>query len=243
LTKNEDFINQILKIINKSLTIKTKMDYYIPCDTYSEKDYNKLLKLTIPLEEFKQFKKHCQNCTACQKGITQAYERYILKKDQKENTKLYQKTIDLLDKIDEQESNLIDVLINVSKDILEITKTTGEVLPPPILAPSRGGANKQKEDHQIHILQEFDAPFISVQAAFKKNEPEEPIEMCVSLLDRKTEEFMVNIEIILTGPGKKQKKSTDKNGKAIFFLQGPGNYKAVIVSGEDQIAKLKVKVN
>ena len=243
MLEKKDFINQIIKLVNKSLEIKTKMDSYIPCDIFSEEDYNKLLKETMPLDEFKQFKDHCQNCPACQKGIIQAYESFILKEDQNENITLFEKTLGLLDRIDKTGINIMDIVINSSKKILEVIKTTSEVLNAPLLAPSRGKDDKQQEEHQIRILQEFAHPLISVQASFKMDKAGQEIEMCVSLFDRKTEKFMADIEIDLTGPGKKQIKSTDENGKAIFFLQGPGNYKAVMVSGEDQIAKLNVKID
>jgi len=243
LLEKKDFINQIIKLVNKSLEIKTKMGSYIPCDIFSEEDYNKLFKETMSLNEFEQFKEHCQNCPACQKGIIQAYERFILKEDQNENITLFQKTLDLLDRIDKPIINIMDIVINSSKKILEVIETTSEVLSTPLLAPSRGKDDKQQEEQPIRIVQEFDNPLISVQASFITDKPRQAIEMCVSLLDRNTEEFMADIEITLTGPGKKQNKTTDENGKAIFFLQGPGNYKAVMVSGEDQIAKLNMKVN
>ncbi|MGP8320875.1 MAG: hypothetical protein ACT6FE_00910 [Methanosarcinaceae archaeon] len=241
--EKKDFINQILKLVNKSLEIKTKMDSYIPCDIFSEEDYNKLFKETMPLNEFKQFKDHCQNCPACRKGIIQTYERFLLKEDQNENFTLFQKTLDLLDRIDKPGINVMDIVINSSKKILEVIKTTSEVLSTPLLVPSRGKDGKQQEEQPIRILQEFDHPLISVQASFRTDKAGQIIEMWVSLLDKKTEEFMANIEITLTGPGKKQKKSTDENGKAIFFLQGSGNYNAVMVSGEDQIVKLNMKID
>ena len=241
MLEKKDFINQIIKLVNKSLEIK--MDSYIPCDIFSEEDYNKLFKETMSLNEFEQFKEHCQNCPACQKGIIQTYERFLLEEDQNENITLFQKTLGLLDRIDKTGINVMDVVINSSKKVLEVIKTTSEVLNAPLLAPSRGKDDKRQEEHQIRILQEFDHPLISVQASFKMDKPRQAIELCVSLLDSKTEEFMADIEITLTGPGEKQKKSTDENGKAIFFLQGPGNYKAVMVSGEDQIAKLNVQIN
>jgi len=241
--EKKDFINQLLKLVNKSIEIKTKMDSFIPCDIFAEEDYNKILKETMSLNEFKQFKEHCQNCPACQKGIFQAYERFTLKEDQNENITLFKKTLDLLNRIDKPGINVMDIVINSSKKILEVIETTSEVLSTPLLAPLRGKDDKQQEEQPIRIVQEFDHPLISVQASFKTDKAGQEIEMCVSLFDRKTEKFMADIEITLTGPGEKQKKSTDKNGKAIFFLQGPGDYEAVMVSGDDQIAKLNVKIN
>jgi hypothetical protein len=236
----KDFKNKILAMLRQSLEPSTVLSNIGPCERYSTVDYDRYTGGTMSLEAVRIFEDHCRDCPSCLKGLVQSHERFIREKAQSENKILFQKTMDLLDRL---ERNVISIFIEQSKDILKVIKTTGEILPMrPVLA-LRGENDESEKEQSVRILQEFVSPPVSIQASFERHRPGDEMGLTVSVFDKQSEEFIPDIKVKFEGDGVQEEAVTDQNGEVTFIVSGPGDYEASLESGSGQMARLDMVIS
>jgi len=243
LAENNNLINQVFKVVSKSPRPPVDMEINTPCDIYSLNDYDKYIQGVMPSDKARKIEIHCQDCSSCLKGILHSHEKLKMQKELSENEMLFQRTLSLLNRIDrEQEENILDIIINASKEILEIISTTGDLLNVYGILPSRGKDDSAISPKIVQVKQRFDLPPISVQATFERIRQEKKIHLNISLYDEQTEEFMPGIEITLAGLEIHEKVTSDKNGEASFTIKELGDYQANFQNDKKRIARLKVSI-
>ena len=235
----KDFKNKLLAMVRQSLEPSTVLSNIGPCERYSTVDYDRYTGGTMSLEAVRIFEDHCRDCPSCLKGLVQSHERFIREKARSENELLFQKTMDLLDRL---ERNVISIVIEQSKDILKLIKTTGQVLRTPMAPAFRGERGEAREEQTVRVIQEFPSPPVSVQASFETYKPGGEIGLRISVFNRRSEEFMPDVKITLEGPDVKESAISDENGEAAFFIKGPGEYQASLQAGKEHLGRLNVTI-
>ena len=100
----KDFKNKVLAMVRQSLEPSTVLSNIGPCERYSTVDYDRYTGGTMSLEAVRIFEDHCCDCPSCLKGLVQSHERFIREKARSENKVLFQKTMELLDRLEKEES-------------------------------------------------------------------------------------------------------------------------------------------
>jgi len=235
----KDFKKKILAMLRQSLEPSTVISNIGDCECYSMVDYDQYIRGTMSVEAVRIFETHCRDCPSCLKGIVQSQEKFDRKRERFENEILFQKTMDILDKL---EKNVINVIIEKSRDILKLIKTTGEILRTPTAPAFRVEKGEAREEQTVRVIQEFASPPVSVQASFETHEPGGKIGLKISVFNRYSEEFMPDVKITLEGPDVKESAISDENGEAEFILKGPGEYRANLRTEEEQLARLNITI-
>jgi len=234
----KDNLTEYLKNIElKALETAKKMEKPNPCEKYVVEDYDRYVKHVRgnePFENVEVFEKHCEVCTSCRHGIAQSNDKYI-------DETLLKKTMEFYDSL-KPESNIIEIILSVSKNLLKVMRTTGTILSSPLLEPTRGKIDESEPRQSFKIVQEFVQPPISVQIFLEGERSRENIKLNISLFDKQAEEFMSETPISLAGPNESQEKTTDKNGQAAFLIQGQGNYRATILSEAVVAAQVNLSI-
>lgn len=235
----KDFKKKILAMLRQSLEPSTVFSNIGLCECYCMVDYDQYIRGTMSVEAVRKFEAHCCDCPSCLKGIVQSQKRFVRKRERFENEILFQKTMDILDKL---EKNVINIIIEKSRDILKLIKTTGEILHTPTAPAFRGEKGEAREEQTVRVIQEFASPPVSVQASFETYEPGGEIGLKISVFNRHSEEFMPDVKIKLEGTDVKESAISNENGEAKFILKGPGKYRANLRTEEEQLARLNVTV-
>jgi len=228
----KDFKDKILAMVRQSIGPSTLFSGIGPCERYSATDYDQYITGDMSPEAIKAFEDHYCQCSSCLKGILESQDRA-------ESEFLFRKTMDLLDKL---EKNIIDIVIERSKDFLKIIKTTGEILHTPTALALRGQTGEPKEERSVGVLSEFAYPPISIQASFKIDKPGHGTWLTISVLDKQSEAFMPGVEISLEGLALTKDATTDENGEATFGIEHPGEYLATLRANEEPLGRLDITI-
>ena len=235
----KDFKKKILAMLRQSFEPSTVISNIGLCECYSMVDYDQYIRGTMSVEAVRIFEAHCCDCPSCLKGIVQSQERFVRKRKRFENEILFQKTMDLLDKL---EKNVINVIIEKSRDILKLIKTTGEILRTPTAPVFRGEKGEAREEQSVRVIQEFASPPVSVQVSFETYKPGSEIGLTISIFNRLSEEFMPDVKIKLEGSNVKESAISDEHGETTFAIKAPGKYRAILLADESHLARLDITI-
>jgi hypothetical protein len=226
-------------MVRQALEPSTALSTIAPCEHYSSVDYEKYIKGIMPVEAIQTFEAHCWDCPSCLKGIVASHQKYLREKDQSENEALFGKTEQLLDKL---ERNVIEVVIKKSMGILQLIRTTGEIIHRPTVPAFRGERDEPKEEQALLVMQEYVLPPLSVQASFKTYKSEDEIGLTISIFNKESEEFMPGIKITLKGTDIEETMITDENGTATLLVKGSGEYRVGLQADGEPLGILDITV-
>jgi hypothetical protein len=224
LKEPDDFLKKVIDVANKLSTNSSVASNVEGCPVYSNADITNYLGNNMKDSGVKKFEEHAFDCNACLRSI-------YLEKDKLENKTLFQKALQTMDRLDEEEEkNIITVVLKVTGKFVELIRTTGELLGQPILVPVhvRGEDESRKHAEPIRILREFMSPPLSIQGIAESGENPGEVKFTISVYDHESDKFVPGLDIILTGPKTKEKTNTDENGLAAFIVSAPNDYDIVI---------------
>ena len=222
----KNVIKQVLLELAKPLAASSvdKKAWDIVCSDYSKKDYEHYIIGHMNEYERDRFEAHCMNCSNCLIGL-------YFKNDRIENRLILEKTGNLMDQMEEtNKANLLDVVIKAAHGILQVIKTSGEVLQVPQPVPVRGDNSAAKTEEKVSIVHDISP--ISMQSSFQHAAEQGKLLLTLSFYNNELDEFLKDIKIHLSGKDIDIESSTDQGGEAVFIIQAVGRYRINIKMDE-----------
>ncbi len=216
-----------------------------PCNIYTIDDYERFLNDEMAHEEEIELVNHCDSCVACQKGLLQC-EKQIEAEEKKQCEEMLKKTFALLrEPQDIISKNLVDIVLTVSRKIIDIVKTTGKVISSPQPVLLRGDVQRIEERRKLEIIQRFTNPPVSLQISFEileEKDKEQALIVTLSTFDEESEEFQNGVEVSLSGEDYSARALTDSDGKALFVVRYPGVYDMSLRLPEDGEIAVRIEI-
>ena len=243
---------EVLAMVRRTLTPSVHYERITPCQDYSVNEYKRFLSNLMTIEDMEKFVHHCQGCVACLKGISQAHEKFLQQQEQRENDVLLHKTLTLLDELEAKNhpvefpktvsiKNFFSIALEASKGFLDLLVTTGELLTPTPDIALRGEDREPALIPSIRILQEFSEPPWSIQTTFERCETKKEFQLTISILNRKTEEVLKGIQVMLCGPKRQVGLTSDDHGQAVFTISRIGDYVVHFIDKGEILAQLSTE--
>lgn len=233
------FIDKIFQIVLQTFEASNRYSTKNTCEKYSSDDHDRYI---MSMDEMPEFEDHCMTCTACQQGIYAAAQKRTLEIDLSENNFLFRKTLDIFDELDKRVSkNLFDIVVNITKDVINIIKTTGEILTGPVPLAIRGKGENSSKSKSIKILKELESPAISIQISFLKQEFENDVMMTLSFFNRDSDEFISGVNMVFNDNGKKRTLISDENGEISTLMKAPCDWVVHCKAANEEFAQLNLK--
>jgi hypothetical protein len=204
------------------------------CRIYSENDYRRFLKHDMSDEENQRFSEHLDLCPFCSHALTQIHTELKLINDKR----IFDKTIALMDRLDQ--FNKIDIFIQIGKKIMDVIRTTGEILTIPQPIAVRGENRCSLSEDQKCIVQDFDTPPVSVQVCLAAKLDDQRMELTLSLYDKENEIFISNANCLFIVQSVEYDLATDTNGAVSLDLPLPGPYSIKIQKAGKPIADIDI---
>lgn len=244
--EKKEFINKVLVLARQSLEPEL-LKGNIQCYRISKDDFNSYIEGAMPISKQSLFEKHCLECIFCAVRLSQSWESFILEQEIAENKMIFERTIDLLDRLEQQKQedvpdNIMRIVIEAVQNAFRVVLTTGEILKPGFAIIMRGVREESTKDNTIQILQEFSHPDISIQAMIIKDKTEQAT-LQLSLFDRTSDAFMPDIEMHLIGASNiLQKEVSDNNGAAKFQIHIPGDYLIDVLTLSELLTRIYISI-
>jgi hypothetical protein len=219
------------------MTIKTKKTDCDHCLNFGEKDYTRYVSRQMSEQDTTDFEKHTQDCSCCLNGIRRATVAYNQQKDQEENELLYAQALTIMDKLDQ---SVFSIVIRAVQGMVELIKSSGEQM---IMTPAFAGARSSSGATELETLQplrlvkEFEESKLSVEVAISPVEPN-MLDIIVSLLDLKLEEFIPGVSVSCQSEKERQDKVTDENGQVYFNVSSAGFYELVMKKNDHHLGSM-----
>lgn len=217
---NKDFIDKMLHMVMQSLEAPDKFSKIACCDTFSSDDFRKYIKGLMPEEKMHGFEAHCLSCKSCLQGVLEALQTDAIEINSAENDYLFQNTTALLDKLDQPSpETILEIVVNVAKDVIDIIKTSGDILAGPAPSAVRGTDQNNTRPRPVKIIKEIDDPAVSVQVSFCRQSNNDHMVITLSFLNRDSDEFISGIDLTCHGCDTPMKMTTDSLGQATMTIE------------------------
>lgn len=206
------------------------------CEKYGVMEYARYVRQEMSETEAAEFELHAHACSACLPAIHSVATQHQCKKEQEENELLYSRTLALMDRLDQ---DTFSIVVRAVKGVVELIRSTGQLLTmSPALAGIRSmGAAVSQALQPLRLVKEFAESQLSVEVTISPVEPD-MLDVTVSLLDRKREEFISCALVSLVGESRMQDEITDENGQACFRVPAAGFYELVIKKNEQLLGTM-----
>jgi len=209
------------------MTIETRNRGRGSCNIFGDRDYSRYVRRQMSEQDAAAFEAHAQSCSCCLNGIRQATIACNRQKDQDENELLHANALSIMDRLDQ---SVFSIVIRAVQGILELIKSTGEqMLMAPALAGVRSSSGITPSDplKPLRLVKEFEESKLSVEVSISPVEPD-MLDIIVSLLDLKLEEFIPGVSVSCQSEKDRQDKVTDDNGEVYFNVSASGFYELVM---------------
>lgn len=217
---NNEFIDKMLHMVMQSLEKQDEFSKQTSCDTFSSDEFRKYILGLMPEEKIPGFEAHCLSCKSCLQGVIKALKTHAIEMDSAENDHLFQNTTTLLNKLDQTSpATIFEVVVNVAKDVIDIIKTSGDILAGPAPSAVRGTAQNITRPLPVKIIKEIDDPAVSVQLSFHRQSNKDHMVMTLSFLNRDSDEFISGIDLTCHGCDTPMKMTTDSLGQATMIIE------------------------
>jgi len=197
------------------------------CEKYGEPTYSRYVQQQMSVQDANDFETHALTCSCCLLGLRKATILHRLKKEKTEDELLYNRTLALMDRLDQ---SVFSIVIRAVQGMVELIKSTGEQLVmTPALAGVRSSAGSVGSDalQPLRLVKEFEESKLSVEVTISPVEPD-MLDVTVSLLDLKHEEFIPGVSVSCRGENELLDETTDGNGQALFKVPVAGFYELVM---------------
>jgi len=227
---NAEFLDKVISILQESLRKQPQILNVEPCDRYKPADSFRYMRDQMSREEREAFESHSIACLSCLVELMKAHQVYVEELERHENKLLLDRTMKLMDAIDEQKRSFMHVVARVSAGVLKVIRTSGEMMMPAPLAQARGDIGLLPEDQQIKIVKELATDGLSVQTTLRKGDAEGEVILQMSLYDRKSSRFVSEADIRLEGPSGQERAKSNIQGELTLKLSAPGYYRIILQS-------------
>lgn len=210
----------------------------------SEEDIAAIIEEKVQDSEKEQFSEHIASCQKCAYALK---ENLQLAKVLANNPMLtppeyvVKSAMDLLNP--EVGQNILQIVLNFKEKVIELIKTTGEILIGPELVPVsvlRGNTKDNKFSDEIKVVKTFGNLLAEVDIE-KRNPSLCDIE--IRLVEKDSKQKARDIRITLTKNNREIESVLSQEGKAVFREVSADKYKIIVDKEDKKIGIIEISIN
>ena len=238
MTKN---IESILK--QGLVKLKNKVRFKLKGKCLNEQDTACIIDGQVSENERVRYFEHVLSCMKCAENLRDhlLVLNAIDKKGMLETPEtIVQAAMDLYSP--EVGVNVLEVVLNFKEKMIELVRTTGEILRGPELIPIPALRSQGEEfnfSNEIKIIKEFNN--MMTEVGVEKNKPH----LCnveIRLTEKKTKKKMRGLRITLIRNDREIESSLIEEGKVIFREVKPGKYSLIITKDDKKIGVVELNI-